>query len=704
MTSKNQANLLDSAVAERVPASLDLTPRILSKIRSEKRTMMNPKLKLASTLLIVVLAVLAITTIVYAVYHIFINDPGLQAVQEAGLDTDLNVSAQPTVLPTATPLVEPQAPVPVALSQTRAGVTLTLDWIYLDEMRLGLGMSCADLPQGLELGAPRVSFGAATVMQPRGWTLRMNDAGGSLEYASYQVVHADEVAGALNLSIDVALQQPDGAVLDTFHFDLNDIPVYAPQDIRLQQTYAVRLNAVEVRLEGVRVSETTTRAILCYDAAVASVKAANVSLDGGPETALDAARGLELNGSSCAELTFPAGSAGDEKQLLLRVTELAAADGSVISGPWDLYTDLPQRSAYDSAAAPQPTAAPLGEQTLGDVTVSLDWFFVDAKRAAVGYTLRGLPDLPDATSVYGTIALSDAAGAMLGGAGIGSSTIERVDGQPGVLRGVYSIGFQQPLTGPEATFKLDITLDGSQTNSVLGYIPSSPEATPWPAGVYPPALPDRLVGTYHFEFSAPVHPMTEVDDVPAVTAGDIEMTIPYVEMTASTTEVMLCFDKPTAEDWWVMEAELRDAAGNTAKEGGGSMLYDADFQLPPRFREGWSVPEAIQSAAHGRCLRISFLLGHGGRSGPLTLTINSMEISQPEVIPNDQIRAAQEKLKAQGIEMNYYSVSTGSGGGGGPRFTSLPAGMSFEEAYRKFTEALGYVHAGPWVFRLQVAP
>ena len=50
------------------------------------------------------------------------------------------------------------------------------------------------------------------------------------------------------------------------------------------------------------------------------------------------------------------------------------------------------------------------KQTMENVTVSLDWFFVDAKRAAVGYTIRGLPDVPDATSLLGTITFSDASG------------------------------------------------------------------------------------------------------------------------------------------------------------------------------------------------------------------------------------------------------------------------------------------------------
>lgn len=703
MTAKNWKTLLDSAAADRVPDSLDLTTKILSQIRSEKRTMMQPRMKLASTLLIVVLAVLAVTTIVYAVYRIAGGDPGLQAVQEAGLETNLNITAQATVLPTATPAAEPPLPVNLALSQTRAGVTLALDWIYLDETQMGLGMHSSELPQGLELDAPVVTFEGVTPMQPRGWTQRINSQTGQSEYASYQVIHARDMNGKLNVGVDVALRKAGGVALDTFHFELSDIPVYQPQNIALQQTYSVRMNAVEVRLEGVQVSETATQAILCYDDAVTGVGAASVSFDDGPETDLDSIQPLELNGASCARLSFPAGSAGNGQQMLLRVKELTVANGEALAGPWELYAGLPERSAYNQAASPQPTAQAFGEQTLENVTVSLDWFFVDAKRAAVGYTIRGLPNVPDATSLLGAITLSDASGQPVSN-GWESSSVERVAGEPGMIRGTFSAKLQQPLTEPEATFSLDITLDGSQTDYAIGYFAAAPEATPWPSGVFPPALPDRLVGTYHFEFAAQVHPMTTVEDTLPVTAGDVEISIPYAEMTASATEVMVCYNKPTASDWWVWRADLADAYSGVAMMEGGSLLFDVDYQVPSHEGGKWSVPEAIQTAEHGRCLQLEFPIGHAGRPGPFTLTIDRLEISPPEVIPDDQIVAAQDALRKEGIEMNYYWMTNGNGGASGPRFTTLPEGMSFEEAFQRFMDVLGYIQPGPWEFTLNVTP
>jgi len=94
-------------------------------------------------------------------------------------------------------------------------------------------------------------------------------------------------------------------------------------------------------------------------------------------------------------------------------------------------------------------------------------------------------------------------------------------------------------------------------------------------------------------------------------------------------------------------------------------------------------------------------------NGPalLTPTIPTLEQSMPEVIPDEEMKAAQEKLRAEGIEMDYTtSSSAGGGGGGGATFNKLPEGMDQQEAYQHFLNALGYVYPGPWVFTLDIQP
>jgi hypothetical protein len=57
------------------------------------------------------------------------------------------------------------------------------------------------------------------------------------------------------------------------------------------------------------------------------------------------------------------------------------------------------------------------------------------------------------------------------------------------------------------------------------------------------------------------------------------------------------------------------------------------------------------------------------------------------------------------IALTDWMTFTGDGGGGGgPMFKKLPDGMTEQQAYRRFIEALGYVHEGPWVFTVEINP
>lgn len=181
------------------------------------------------------------------------------------------------------------------------------------------------------------------------------------------------------------------------------------------------------------------------------------------------------------------------------------------------------------------------------------------------------------------------------------------------------------------------------------------------------------------------------------------MRVLKADLTASMSKITLCYNKPSERDWWVFGAELRNDS-EAATMHGGAMLHDANFEMPLKNRAPLSLPPEVRDLPTGRCLELSFLIGHAGQDTPLTLTIPRLEISPPEVMPDDEIAAAQEKLRAQGIEMNYQTWSSGGGGGGGTVFTALPEGMTEEEAYRKFMEALGYLHAGPWIISIDPQP
>jgi hypothetical protein len=707
------------------------------------------------------------------------SDSGLQAVQEAGLVTDLDISSQPTVVNMATP-VEPLEVYPLNLSQTLADVTLTLDWAYIDEGRVILAFTMAPLPEGLNFDIPTLTFNDFTPSPPDGAMQSLTVGIDQLQFTSYQVIQTDVVGETVDFSVDLPLIKvgdPDFEPVALFHFDLQAIPVYRGQTLPLTQTAAVSLDNVEVRLKSVRMMPSFTEVTVCYDFPTEDAPfwyLQNATLQIGDETEVGyhTYRYLsQIEDDHCAVLGFDAGSATGASRAIFRVNKLvvplvvegalpaerieaanealaeygieiapAPADQSgepggwvfvgdppytmdpaedphtlvrlaleeSMSGPWTFYIDLPDPADINQneIEAPEPTPIPttVGSQTQSDVTVTLDWVFVDALRASAGYTITGLPDEPEALDLLGLIYFQDAQGEFLGGAGIGSSSIVRVEDQPGVLQGVYSVGFEKPLSQTEADLQFTITLDGAQANDIIASFPVAPDAEAYPPGVTLPRLPDGYIGTYQFEFTAPVHPMTVLEDIPSVTANGIEMLVPRAEITPSMSKVMLCFQKPSERDWWIMDAVMDNGTEGVHWVSGGP-LYDRDY---PYFYENqhapdkadWEVPPDFMNVEHGRCIILNFLVGRVDPAEDLTLTISQLEISPPEVYPEEELAAAKEILEQQGIEMVYESWQSGGGGGSGVTFTSLPEGMTWKTAHQKFMEALGYVHAGPWEITL----
>jgi hypothetical protein len=780
MSAKSEFQILDNLAAEHIPPTSNLAPRILAVLEPDHGVKpMHPKMKLATTLLIVTIAILAITSIAYALYR-WIGDPGLQSVEEAGLLTDLGVTAQPTILPTPTSPASSPAAAQLGESQSLAGISLTLDWAYLDESRLALGMSYSTLPPDLTLGSPVVTFVGITPIQALGWSQSLRTNQNRAEYISYQVIQSASVGDKVDLEIEVPILPIGGESplpLATFHFTIHDLKVYKGQTLPIQQTYAVRVNGVEIRLKSVRVTPSASEVIACYDFPTSAapfwyMQHATVQIGEGPEEGYRTYRYLgeepiQSAQDHCVQLGFPVGNAQGEKRMIFRVRQLVvpltmqdrlpperiaaanqelarsgieiapaspeesdgpggwkfirrpseivdpAQDPTLIvihtleesaSGPWEFYIDIPDASLQPGRAAPEPTSAPtrIGSQSVGDVNVTLDWAFADAKRVAVGYTVRGLPDISEATELLGWIDLAANQGVTLPEAEDGASTITRLENEPGVLQGTWSVVYAEPLSMEEIDLHLEITLDNTQRNQIIAPFPFPPEATPYPPGIFPPTLPDKTIGTFSFDFTAPVYPLQISGPLPAVAANGIEMWIERVELTPSFSSFTLCYPKPTPsdKDWWTGRATLK--AGNTeVQNSSGRLLYDQDIAgmhaLPTEI--------AARVVAHGRCVSLNFLLGHANQASFLTLTILNLEQSMPENILESDMRAAQEKLKAQGIEVSFMTASSaGGGGGGGYVFTHKPEGMDQDTAYQRLMEALGAIHTGPWVFTIEAQP
>ena len=642
------------------------------------------------------------------------NDPGLQAVEEAGLVTDLDMAAEPVLLPQEELSAEIHPVYAVGLTQTIEDNTLTLDWVYADEGRLALAYTTQSLQEGLVVGEPILTYTGFSPKQQNGSIQSSNAETNQTLFASYQLIQVDAVGESIDFSVDLPLVHPDNPSqkpVAQFHFDLENVPLYRGFTIYLQQIYQVTLNGVSVQLKSVQIAPDFTDVVICSDpesggVSLDAIQDATFQLDEGPLTAFSRQNSeADDQGNHCSRLRFDIGNSEGAGSATFTLNTIVAPDlEDPLSGPWTFYMDIPTAEVFapKETAEPPVEATPIASQTQSDVTVTLDWVFVDALRAGLGYTITGLPDVPDALGLLGEIHLSDAEGNLIDGSGVGSSEINRVEGEPGVIQGTWSAGFPEPLQVSEIELEWVITLDGTDTMYAIAGFPRDPEATPYPRGEHPPFLPDTYIGTYTFDLTAEVHPFSVLENLPPVSANGIEMRVPKALITPSMTRVMLCYQKPSERDWWIRDAYMGESEEKNHWIS-GDLIYETDYDIKPSsVPDGdlWAVPADFQTVEHGRCLILNFLQGQSNSASPLILTVESMQISPPEVIPEEELAAAREILKAQGIEFDYWTVQGQGGGGGGIDFTVLPEGMTDEEAYQKYNEALGYVYTGPWEITL----
>jgi hypothetical protein len=397
--------------------------------------------------------------------------------------------------------------------------------------------------------------------------------------------------------------------------------------------------------------------------------------------------------ASCQKLTFdPQGFEGSSQLTL------------VVNEDWKFSIDLPAEAQIPGVkpAPPQPTPQPVAAQSIDQVNLTLDWTFVDAKRIAFGYTVTGFPEIPDASILGGTINVTDSLGFQYSYPYGGSSTIERDNNKSGTIHGTWSAILMEPLAAEEITLNIDITLDGSygtDWNHMIGNI--NPTAGPF----YPvksdqwTVVPSGLIGTYHFETTSKVYPMTTLAPHEVVTANGIQMELLQAELTPSTSSFILCYNKPSAEDWMIGNTVLTSGI-EQASINGYTLLSDANYVM----KNPSILPPTSIGGQFVRCAEIDFQLGHSTQPRTIVLTVPALERSVPEVFPQVELDSALAKLKEQGIEMTYSITRGVGGGGGGPEYTKLPEGMTQLEAYDRFMDVIGYRAPGPWVFTFPYQP
>jgi hypothetical protein len=676
MNPKNRLKTALLSIADHeVPETTNLWPKVAARLKQKESTNMNPKLKLAWTLALVLLALALATGVAYAIYNYFKGDPGMESVTNAGLVTNLKVTALPTTLPT------PTAPAPASTNgtaQTLKGVTLTLNWIYLEDGWQSFGFHIANLTASQHLGEPILHFGALTPLQYRGAAMTLTPADGGLDgkYVAYQIVRNDATYMISDTFTDFALEIPllaaDGTLLDTFRYVAPHEQIHIIDGSGGGNLYSTDSNGMTMSVEWTSFTPHDTRARICYDRP--DLKLEQISLQASNETedvlqapAL-AVQKITPAGNGCVEAVF-APLAPDATAIRLLVNSLKDKDGTDFKGTWEVILDtLPSQVVI-------PGITPRSEKSIGNVKITLIQAYVDAARAAVVFRIDGWETKQMPGNIEARI--TDENDKPFNA----SSSMSNSQDDPNQFSASFNFASSgdstfspnYPLTGDHFNGKLVIDLRDENGNSLQ---------------------------TFKLDLNLPLGQAKEIHVGQTVTANGVQMRLEMFKISPSYTYAYICYKKPSPEDWQFSWNKTSLKIGET--EGhldGGMLLSDSDMDLGKSPEPGWKVP-----TEKGRCIKLGFPVGmNTDKPETLTLTIDRLELSPNESgIPNDQLQTARQKLREQGIEIDWITQSGNGGGGAGPSITKKPDGMTDQEVLERFYDAFGYYFKGPWVFTVEI--
>lgn len=679
MNDYKPSRILDQVARDHIPDDANLLPQIMARMAKKEPRKMIAKMRLIWMIVLVGLGLTLATTVGYAIYRNFL-DPGLQSVKEAGLGAQSQSTALPTLLAEVTPTVIPTLDIPQDEStQTIDGITVHIDWVDLSESGLALQFSVFGLNDSLKVGLPRVDFSDFAPLQYRGALFWLTEQEGTVtgRFVTYQLTRRQDLPNGVDLNITVPIEQDDGNTTLPWHnflFQAQGVTITRSQ-LPYQQTYSVRASLTGLNLETMTVSPQQAVAYLCPSPGQSilgwSVEEATLQyLDrqgqplGSPKQFERFTPHTTEDGRPCADLAFAISDQPVARMLRLSIQKLSVqsiGNPKFLAARWEYYADLPHPLTQPADSL---SRSPLAAESIQNLTATLRWAFADASRVAFEVQFEGWQP------------------------GYRLDTITVTDGQGN------NIGSAWPRQVKE----------DDPSHYLVHFTPDDPtflQADEVTLGVDMPIYTqmDAIapLGLFHFDLSLPVYPSVTLSPGLSVTANGIEMRLEQVEMTPSYTDLKLCYQKPTTEgnsDWMLPYLTTLVSGGYTVRPDTYSLLSDGQYGLE------------AQPGSSERCARIGVPLGHFNRNQPadFLLSIPRLELSIPEVIPDEDIRAANEKLGAEGIEMDYWVASLSSGGAAGPVIVRKPEGMSDAEVIDRFYAALGYYYEGPWEFRFAFQP
>lgn len=321
-----------------------------------------------------------------------------------------------------------------------------------------------------------------------------------------------------------------------------------------------------------------------------------------------------------------------------------------------------------------PPATVIAQQVLDDAVVVVNWAYADESRLAVRFTITGL-HLPGGLDygygAMGTFSVIDLNGNILGPEGFSTAAENRDDGSI-VVTAIYYGHIDADKT-PVLDLRMNVQVGGFDAPYVPPGSNSSPEMRNIP-----------LLGSTGFNFSVPVHKGIEVAVDQTVEANGVKVRLESMIVNRSHTELLLCFDLPSKEDWQLWKTTIR--------------IGDSDEILPSRASNAiaGNIRDAPSTNLSERCIELGYDAPHDGRSTVISVTVPSLVTSVPEFIPSERIELANRRLESSGIVFEYSGHDV--------KIMQQPLGMPDWEAYQLIWDAMADYYEGPWVFKVNIDP
>ena len=164
----------------------------------------------------------------------------------------------------------------------------------------------------------------------------------------------------------------------------------------------------------------------------------------------------------------------------------------------------------------------------------------------------------------------------------------------------------------------------------------------------------------------------------------LKMRLEKLVVNRSHTELTMCFDMPSKQDWQLWKTTIRIgeseeysyASASNAITGNNKGEYDLN------------APE--------RCVVLGFDAPYDGKATVIKVTVPYLITSVSEVITAERVQVASEKLEADGISFEYVNRDV--------KVIQMPSGMPDWEVYQLIWDALADRYDGPWTFTVPVEP